>query len=77
MKTAMSGKDAAMMAAGPVIGLLYVLVLPFAWFVAAIVIIAKQITGILATTKHSSFGWRPVESYLAGKRTKKNASKDR
>lgn len=70
------GKNAVMLVAGPFIGLLYVVLLPFAWIVAAFVIIAKQLAGVLASKTQSSFGWRPIESYLAGRRNKKTGNKD-
>jgi len=71
------GKNAIMMVGGSFVGLLYVLLLPFAWIVAALVIIAKQLVGGLVSKSHSSFGWRPVESYLAGRRNKKQEAKDK
>ncbi len=76
MVMANAGKNAVMLAAGPFVGLLYVVLLPFAGIVAAFVIIAKQLAGGLVSQTHASFGWRPVESYLAGRRNKKTGSKD-
>jgi len=72
-----AGKNAVILVAGPFVGLLYVVLLPFAWIVAALVIISKQLAGVLASKTHSSFGWRPIESYLAGRRNKKAANKDK
>ena len=65
-----------MLLAGPLVGLLYVVLLPFAWIVAAAVIITKQaIHGLVSlATKSTSFGWRPIEAYLAGKRKGKSGT---
>jgi hypothetical protein len=71
------GRNAVMLVAGPFVGLLYVVLLPFAWIAAALVIIAKQLAGGLVSRTHASFGWRPVESYLAGRRNKKAGSRDK
>jgi hypothetical protein len=60
-------------AAGPFIGLAYVVVLPFA-FVSALGMTA--LNGILSLVgKSVSFGWRPSEAYLAGKKRKKEGKK--
>jgi len=58
--------------AAPVIGLLYVLLMPFAWMAALLVIIVKTVAVGLArmTARSLSFGWRPIEAYLAGRRKK-------
>ncbi len=77
MDMANVGKNAVMLVVGPLLGLLYVVLLPFAWIVASLVIIAKQLAGLVVATTHSSFGWRPIESYLAGRRNKKNAKNDK
>jgi len=73
--TANIGKNVVMLVAGSFVGLLYVLLLPFAWIVAALVIIAKQLTGGLLAMTNTSFGWRPIEAYLAGRRQKKSMKK--
>jgi hypothetical protein len=67
------GKVLVTMAAGSVLGFLYVLLLPFAWIVAAAVIITKRMVEGLAgaAAKSTAFGWRPIESYLTGKKKKK------
>ncbi len=64
------GKILVTMAAGSILGLVYVLVLPFAWIVAAIVILSKRVVHGLAgsTAKSTSFGWDPTEAYLTGKK---------
>lgn len=68
---------AVMLVAGSIAGLLYVLLLPIAWTVAAVVIIAKRIVEGLFTlsARTGTFGWRPIEAYLAGRRDRKHRSK--
>lgn len=73
--TANIGKNAVLLVAGAFVGLLYVLALPFAWIVAALVIITKQLVGGLLAMSNISFGWRPIEAYLAGRRQKKSGKK--
>jgi hypothetical protein len=59
--------------AAPFIGLTYVAVLPFA-FLFAIGIAALH--GIVNTARRSiSFGWRPMEAYLSGRKKRKGEKK--
>jgi hypothetical protein len=66
-----------MLLAGPVIGLFYVVCLPF----IGIATIASLATGKVASVvlsligKSLSFGWRPREAYLAGKKKSKKEQK--
>ena len=66
------------LAAGPVLGLLYAAFLPFIGIAMLLKVAATKVFGStlerLATV--SSFNWRPSESYLSGKRTKKAKGKD-
>ncbi|OGW36929.1 MAG: hypothetical protein A2010_10305 [Nitrospirae bacterium GWD2_57_9] len=73
------GKVIVMMAAGSILGLLYVLLLPLAWIVAAPVLLMKKIVVSLAdlAERSAAVGWRPMESYLTGKKNKKKADKDK
>jgi hypothetical protein len=62
-----------MLLAGPVIGLLYVLCLPFIG-IATIASLAtgRIVSGLLSLIgKSLSFGWRPREAYLSGKKKSK------
>jgi hypothetical protein len=62
-----------MLIAGPVIGLFYVIALPFIG-IATIASLAagKIVNGLLSLVGTSlSFEWRPREAYLAGKNKKK------
>jgi VIT1/CCC1 family predicted Fe2+/Mn2+ transporter len=65
-----------MLLVGPFLGLLYVLCLPFIGLVTIMSLIVKKlVNGILGMIgKSLSFGWRPKEAYLSGKKkSKKNA----
>ncbi len=68
--------DGAMLLAGPVIGLLYVVLLPFIGIATVTAVAArKAFAGIFNLIgKSLSFGWRPSTAYLAGK--KKSDKKD-
>ena len=62
-----------MLIAGPVIGLLYVICLPFISIATVASLAAGKIAnGLLGLVGTSlSFEWRPTESYLSGKNKKK------
>ena len=71
---ATTGKKAAALLLGPVIGLIYVIFLPF---ISVAIIIAtvggKAIAKVGALAKSLvSFGGRPSEAYLSGKKKKKD-----
>jgi len=57
-------------ALGPVLGLLYAAFLPFIGIAMLVkVVLRKVATAVTAPTQRAaSFGWRPSESYLAGKK---------
>ena len=60
-------------AAAPFIGLAYIVSLPFAF---AYAVGTAALNGILGLAGRSaSFGWRPTEAYLAGKKKKKEEKK--
>jgi hypothetical protein len=63
-----------MLIAGPVIGLFYVIALPFIGIATlASLAVGKIVNGLLSLVGTSlSFEWRPMESYLAGKKKKKD-----
>ncbi len=60
----------AMLIASPIIGLLYVVFLPFIGIATLAAMAVSKVMGVAVTAagKAISFGWRPVESYLTGKR---------
>jgi hypothetical protein len=64
-------------ALGPVLGLIYAAFLPFIGIAMLVkVILQKVATMVTAPTQRAaSFGWRPSESYLAGKKKGPEASK--
>jgi hypothetical protein len=64
---------AAMLAAGPVLGLIFAVFLPFIGIVMTIsMIVSKIYEGVTSAAAGSlSFGWRPIEAYLAGRKQKK------
>ncbi len=65
-----------MLLAGPVIGLLYVVLLPFIGIATVAAVAARKVAGgvINLVGKSLSFGWRPRTAYLSGK--KKTDKKD-
>ncbi len=69
-------KTAGRVCAAPFIGLLYVVTLPFVFFAAltteGLGLAARGVRRVLGTAGESaSFGWRPTEAYLAGKKDRK------
>ncbi len=67
---------AAIIVAAPVLGLLYAAFLPFIGIAMLVKLVAQKIGGrVMETVQGSaSFGWRPSESYLSGRKNK--AKKD-
>ena len=62
-------------AAGPVLGLVFAMFLPFIGIAMTLNLIGKKLMeGIVSAAAGSmSFGWRPIEAYLAGRKRKKEA----
>lgn len=65
-------KKAAMLLLGPVVGLIYVIFLPFVSIGAIIVMVGgKALEKLWSLTRNIVyFGWRPSEAYLSGKKKK-------
>ncbi len=61
-----------MLLAGPIIGLLYVVLLPFIGIATVTAIAARKVVGgaVNLIGKSLSFGWRPRTAYLSGKKKK-------
>jgi hypothetical protein len=61
---------------GPVIGLLYAIMMPFLGIATAAALGVSSVLGGIyhSAAKSVSFGWRPKNAYLAGKK-KKNETK--
>jgi len=68
-----SSSSIALALAGPIIGLVYVVLLPIIGIAATTVLAARRLlTGMFhATGKCVSFGWRPGAAYLSGKKKKR------
>jgi hypothetical protein len=66
--------SAVMLLAGPLIGLVYTILMPFVGIVALVALaVDSGLVGLYdLTAKSISFGWRPRNAYLSGKK-KKNA----
>ena len=66
---------AVMLMAAPLIGLVFAVFLPFIGIVMTLNVVAKKLVEGLrsAAAGSMSFGWRPIEAYLAGKRARKAA----
>lgn len=63
--------------AGPVIGLIYVIAMPFIAVGTIVVTAGSKLLSALFNLLGNlvSFGWRPSEAHLAGKKKKKDAKK--
>ena len=68
---------AAVIVAGPVLGLMYAVFLPFIGIAMLVKLVGQKAGGGVMEMVHgsASFGWRPSESYLSGGK-KKEAKKD-
>jgi len=66
---------AVMILAAPVIGLVFAVFLPFIGIAMTVTLLAKKLAqGIASAAAGSmSFGWRPIEAYLTGRKAKKAA----
>ena len=66
---------AAAIAAGPVIGLIFAVFLPFIGIAMTLGLIGRKLgEGVASAAAGSvSFGWRPIEAYLAGRKRKNEA----
>jgi hypothetical protein len=66
---------AVMLMAAPLIGLVFAVFLPFIGIAMTLSLIGKKLVdGVASAAAGSmSFGWRPIEAYLAGRKRKKEA----
>jgi len=69
--------SAVMLVSGPVIGLLYVILMPFIGTAAVVTLAARKVLEgpYHLIAKSISFGWQPRNAYLAGKKNKKEEGK--
>lgn len=61
-------------AAAPFIGLAYIVMLPFSFAIALAMALGNTVSKLAGPSV--SFGWRPVEAYLAGKKKRKKEKKE-
>jgi hypothetical protein len=63
--------------AGPILGLLYFLFLPFIGVAVFAAVLFKKLSGRLARSAHrgAAFSWKPSEAYLARKKHKAKKGK--
>lgn len=69
--------SAVMLLSGPVIGLLYAVLMPIIGIATVVTLaVGKVVQGMYnLTAKSISFGWQPMNAYLAGKKKKREAGK--
>ena len=69
--------SAVMLLSGPVIGLLYAILMPFIGIATVVTLAVRKVLGGLydLAAKSISFGWQPKNAYLAGKKHKKEEGK--
>ena len=74
-ETYLKAPAAAAIAAGPVIGLIFAVFLPFIGIAMTLGLIGRKLgEGVASAAAGSmSFGWRPIEAYLAGRKRKNEA----
>jgi hypothetical protein len=62
-------------AAGPVLGLVFAMFLPFIGIAMTLGLVGRKLGEAVsdAAAGSMSFGWRPIEAYLAGRKRKKEA----
>jgi len=74
-KVYMKAPAAVMLMAGPILGLVFAIFLPFIGIVMTLGQVAKKLgQGVAEVASASmSFGWRPIEAYLIGRKKKKAA----
>jgi hypothetical protein len=66
-------KTIGKIAAAPFIGIAYIVMLPFAFVAALGTEVGGRVMSLAGSSAH--FGWRPVASYLTGKKHKKESKK--
>jgi hypothetical protein len=66
-------KTIGKIAAAPFIGIAYIVMLPFAFVAALGTEVGGRVMSLVGGSAH--FGWRPVASYLTGKKHKKENKK--
>jgi hypothetical protein len=69
--------SAMMLLAGPIIGLLYAILMPFIGIATVLTLAVRKVLGGMydLVAKSISFEWQPRSAYLAGKKKKKEEEK--
>lgn len=70
---------ALVVAAAPVLGLVFAVFLPFIGIAMAVQLAARKVGAVLkeASAASTSFAWRPIEAYLTGRKKRKAASREK
>ena len=76
--TYIKASSGLMLAAAPVLGLIFAVFLPFIGIAMAVQLAFRKLgQGLVnAAASSTSFAWRPIEAYLAG-RKRKNAAREK
>ena len=63
--------------AGPILGLLYAIALPFIGIATIAALIGRKVLGgvVALVGNLATFGWRPLEAHLGGKKKKRETPK--
>jgi hypothetical protein len=66
----------ALLLAGPFIGLLFAVFLPFIGIAMTVLLIGRKVaeSAVDVAVKSTSFGWKPIEAYLEGRRKGKKGA---
>lgn len=72
-----TGNGIATLLMGPILGLLYVVAMPFIAIATIVTLLGgKILSGVLSLGRNIVFfGWRPTEAYLSGKKKQKTDDK--
>ncbi|MHB8843140.1 MAG: hypothetical protein ACYC7L_00150 [Nitrospirota bacterium] len=68
-------KSGLILIAGPILGLVFAIFLPFIGIVMSLGQLGRKVAGSAAghAAQSVSFGWRPIEAYLTGRKRNKEA----
>ncbi len=71
--TYIKAPGAVVLAAGPILGLIFAVFLPFIGIAMALMALGGKIVEgmVKAASGVVTFGWRPIEAYLTGKKSRK------
>jgi hypothetical protein len=70
-------KSGLVLIAGPILGLVFAIVLPFIGIVTSLGQFGRKVadSAVGHAAQSVSFGWRPIEAYLTGRKKQKEAAK--